>query len=277
MNRQHPKLSISRQCVLLSLSRAGFYYRKRPESALNLKLMRVMDEQHLDTPWYGSRQMTRFLIRQGYAVSRKRVRRLMQVMGLSAIYQKPNTSLPNRQHECYPYLLRDVAIRASNQVWCTDITYIPMERGFLYLVAVMDWYSRKVLSWRLSNTLEVDFCVEAVQEAMTRYGIPEIFNTDQGSQFTSEAFTSLLKQHHIRISMDGKGRWVDNVMIERLWRTLKYECIYLQAFTGGKQLKKELSTWFDYYNSHRPHSTFNGQTPNEVYNQIIPSWDKMAA
>lgn len=277
MKRQHPKLSISRQCVLLSLSRAGFYYRKRPESALNLELMRVMDEQHLDTPWYGSRQMTRFLIRQGYAVSRKRVRRLMQVMGLSAIYQKPNTSLPNKQHQRYPYLLRNVAIRASNQVWCTDITYIPMERGFLYLVAVMDWYSRKVLSWRLSNTLEVDFCVEAVQEAMARYGIPEIFNTDQGSQFTSEAFTSLLKQHHIRISMDGKGRWVDNVMIERLWRTLKYECIYLQAFTGGKQLKQELRTWFDYYNGHRPHSTFNGQTPNEVYNQIIHSRDKMAA
>jgi putative transposase len=205
------------------------------EKPLNLELMRLIDKQHLDTPWYGTRQMSRHLRRQGHAVNRKRISRLMQLMGLSAIYQKPNTSKPHLQHKVYPYLLRGLTIDRPNQVWCADISYIPMRRGFLYLVAIMDWASRKVLSWRLSNTMESDFCVSALEEALFRYGKPEIFNTDQGShQFTSEAFTDMLKDADIRISMDGKGRWMDNVMIGRLWRSLKYECIYLRSVGNNR-------------------------------------------
>lgn len=220
----HPRLSIARQCELMSVARSAFYYRPKGESDLNLELMRLIDKQYMETPFYGPRQMTRHLRREGYAVGRTRIKRLMKLMGLSAIYQKPNTSKPNIQHKIYPYLLRGMTIDRPNQVWCCDITYIPMRKGFLYLVAIMDWASRKVLSWRLSNTMEADFCVSALDEAMERYGVPEIFNTDQGSQFTSEEFISTLQAHPgIRISMDGKGRWVDNVMIERLWRSLKYE------------------------------------------------------
>jgi len=227
--------------------------------------MRLIDEQSLESPWYGARQMVRHLRRLGHPVGRKRVTRLMRLMGLVAIYQKPNTSRRHPQHKVYPYLLRGVTIDRPNQVWCTDICYIPMRRGFLYLVAVMDWASRKVLSWRLSNTMDPDFCVAALDDALARYGKPEIFNTDQGSQFTSEAFTDVLKDADVRISMDGKGRRMDNVMIERLWRSLKYECVYLHAFETGSDLRQALKRWIDFYNTRRPHSSLDDRTPDEAY------------
>ena len=214
---EHGALSITRQCRLVSIARSSFYYDGRGESPLNLRLMRLIDEQFLETPFFGSRQMKRWLYRQGYTVSRKRVRRLMRLLGLQAVFQRPRTSQPHPEHRIYPYLLRDLPITRPDHVWCADVTYIPLQRGFLYLVAVMDWASRKVLSWRLSNTLEASFCVEALEEAVERYGAPEIFNTDQGSQFTGIDFTEVLKDAGIRISMDGKGRWMDNVFIERLW------------------------------------------------------------
>lgn len=206
-------LSIVRQCRLLKVSRSGWYYEPKEEGPFNLSLMRMIDEQFLATPYYGSRQMTRQLRRSGYRVGRKRVRRLMRLMGLEAIYQAPRTSLPHADHKVYPYLLKELNVNRPNQVWCSDITYIPIKRGFLYLVAIMDWYSRKVLSWRISNTLDTEFCVQALKETIFLYGIPEIFNTDQGSQFTSSSFTNILKDHGIKISMDGKGRWIDNVFI----------------------------------------------------------------
>lgn len=232
---------------------------------MNLELMRLIDEQHIETPWYGARQMMRHLRRLGHAVNRKRIGRLMQVMGLSAIYQKPKTSKPHPEHKIYPYLLRGMTIDRPNQVWCADISYIPLRRGFLYLVAIMDWASRKVLSWRLSNTMDADFCVAALEDALFRYGKPEIFNTDQGSQFTSDAFTKVLKDADIRISMDGKGRWMDNVMIERLWRSLKYECVYLHAYETGSELRQGLNHWIEKYNTSRPHSSLDGRTPFEAY------------
>ena len=258
-------LSIKAQCRLLSLSRSSWDYDPKGEPLLNLKLMRLIDEQFLRTPFYGSRQMARHLRREGYCVGRHRVRRLMRLMGIEAIYQKPRTSDPHPAHKIYPYLLRNLAITRPDQVWCTDITYIPIKRGFLYLIAVMDWYSRKVLSWRLSNTMDTAFCVEALQEALSLYGKPEIFNTDQGSQFTSFDFTNVLKENEIRISMDGKGRWMDNVFIERLWRSMKYECVYLNAFETGLQARHDIGQWMAFYNAGRPHSTFDGQTPDEVY------------
>src|SRR4051812_14744338 len=227
--------------------------------------MRLIDAQFLETPWYGSRQMARQLRRDGHEVGRKRVRRLMGVMGLVPIYQRPRTTVPHPEHRVYPYLLRDLAVERPNQVWCADITYIPMRRGFLYLVAVMDWATRKVLAWRVSNTMDVGFCVEAVQEALARFGCPEIFNTDQGSQFTSSEFTEVLKAAEVRISMDGRGRWVDNVFIERLWRSLKYECVYLHAFETGSELRAGLLRGIGYYNTGRPHSTLGGRTPDEAY------------
>ncbi len=228
-------------------------------------------------PWYGSRQMTRHLRRLGpskvgHAVGRKRVRRLMRTMGLAAVHQKPRTSAPHREHRIYPYLLRGLSLDRPDQVWCSDITYIPMRRGFLYLVAVMDWNSRKVLAWRLSNTMEAAFCVEAVEDALGRHGAPEIFNTDQGAQFTSEEFTGVLGQAGVRISMDGKGRWMDNVFIERLWRSLKYECVYLHAFESGSQARAEIGRWIDYYNGERPHSALDGRTPNEAYDDLTPPY-----
>jgi len=258
-------VSIKAQCRLLSISRSGWYYDPKGESPLNLKLMRMIDEQFLATPYYGSRQMARHLRRQGYCVSRHRVRRLMRLIGIEAVYQKPRTSDPHPAHKIYPYLLRDMAVTRPNQVWCADITYIPVKRGFLYLVAIMDWYSRKVLSWRLSNTMDTGFCTEALEEALALHGKPEIFNTDQGSQFTSLDFTRILKDHGIKISMDGKGRWMDNVFIERLWRSLKYESVYLSAFENGMQARRDIGRWMTHYNETRPHSTFDGQTPNEVY------------
>src|SRR4051794_7728753 len=227
--------------------------------------MRLIDAQFLETPWYGSRQMARHLRRDGHEVGRKRVRRLMAVMGLVPIYQRPRTTVPHPEHRIYPYLLRGLGIERPNQVWCADITYIPMRRGFLYLVAVMDWATRKVLAWRVSNTMDVAFCVEALREALARFGRPEIFNTDQGSQFTSSEFTDVLRAADVRISMDGRGRWVDNVFIERLWRSLKYECVYLHAFETGSELRAGLLRWIGYYNTGRPHSTLGGRTPDEAY------------
>lgn len=261
----HCSLSIVRQCRLAGVSRSSLYYQAKGEPPLNLKLMRLIDEQWLKTPFYGSRRMAKHLRREGYSVSRKRVRRLMRRMSLEAVYPRPRTSQPHPERKVYPYLLRGLAIARPNQVWCSDITYIPMSRGFMYLVAIMGWHSRRVLSWRLSNTLDADFCVAALEEALRLYGKPDIFNTDQGTQFTSLAFTGLLKEHRIRISMDGRGRWMDNIFIERLWYSLKHECVYLQEFEDGRAHKKRLCNWIDFYNSDRPHSSLDYKTPDEAY------------
>ena len=261
----HPRLSIVRQCALVSIGRSTFYRAPAPETAENLLLMRLLDEQFLETPWYGSRQMRRHLRRLGHAVGRKRVRRLMATMGLAPIYQRPRTTVPHPAHRIYPYLLRDLVVDRPNQVWCADITFIPMRRGFLYLVAVMDWSTRRVLSWRLSNTMDVEFCIAALEEALARFGRPDIFNSDQGSQFTSPRFTEVLTTAGVRISMDGRGRWMDNVFIERLWRSLKYECVYLHAFETGSELRTGLACWIGYYNGARPHSSLAGMTPDEAY------------
>jgi len=259
------QLSIARQCALVSISRSSFYHQPVGETAETLALLRLIDARFLEMPWYGSRQMARHLRREGHEVGRKRVRRLMTSMGLAPIYQRPRTTVPHPEHRIYRYLLRDLVVNRPNQVWCADITYIPMRRGFLYLVAVMDWSTRKVLAWRVSNTMDVRFCVEALQEALARFGRPEIFNTDQGSQFTSDDFTSVLRGAQVRISMDGHGRWMDNVFIERLWRSLKYECVYLHAFETGSELRAGLTRWIGYYNTRRPHSTLGGRTPDEAY------------
>ena len=272
----HERLSIRRQCELVSISRASFYRQPAGETSENLELMRLIDEAFTEMPWYGSRQMARHLRRQGWCVGRKRVRRLMRKIGLSPIYQAPKTSEPHPQHRIYPYLLRHLNIERPDQVWCADVTYIPMRRGFLYLVAIMDWFSRKVLAWRLSNTMDTDFCVAALEEAIARHGRPDIFNTDQGSQFTSFAFTTTLKDAGIRISMDGRGRWMDNVFIERLWRSLKYECVFLNAFETGGEARAGIGSWIDYYNRRRPHSTFDGRTPDEVY-ATAEMMEKLAA
>jgi putative transposase len=261
----HRHLSVVRQCALVSIGRSTFYRAPAPETVENLLLMRLLDEQFLETPWYGSRQMARHLRRHGHAVGRKRVRRLMATMGLTPIYQRPRTTVPHPEHRIYPYLLRNLVVDRPNQVWCADITYIPMRRGFLYLVAVMDWSTRRVLSWRLSNTMDVEFCIAALEEALARFGRPEIFNSDQGSQFTSPRFTEVLTGAGVRISMDGRGRWMDNVFIERLWRSLKYECVYLHAFETGSELRVGLTRWIGYYNGHRPHSALGGLTPEEAY------------
>ena len=227
IDAQHPHLSLVRQCALMNISRGSVYYQRKGASALNLELMRAIDEQYLKTPWYGARQMARYLRRQGYGVGRKRVRRLMRLMDLRAIAPGPQTSRRNRSHKLYPYLLRDRLIQHANEVWCADITYVPLAHGFVYVVAIMDWHTRHVLSWRLSTTQDTECCLEALEEAVDRYGKPLIFNTDQGSQFTGDEFTGALKEAGVRISMDGKGRWMDNIFIERLWRSLKYECVYL--------------------------------------------------
>ena len=262
---EHGQLSIVRQCELVSISRSSFYHRPVGETAETLALMRLIDAQFLETPWYGSRQMARHLRRDGHEVGRKRVRRLMTRIGLAPIYQRPRTTVPHPEHRIYRYLLRNLVVDRPNQVWCSDITYIPMRRGFLYLVAVMDWATRKVLAWRVSNTMDTTFCVEALQEALARFGRPKIFNTDQGSQFTSDDFTDVLRGAQVRISMDGRGRWMDNVFIERLWRSLKYECVYLHAFETGSELRAGLTRWISYYNARRPHSTLSGHTPDEAY------------
>ena len=267
VDSDHEALSVVRQCALLSIARSGLYYKKTGESAINLVLMQEIDRAFTEWPFLGVRQMRRYLVSLGYGVGNKRVRRLMRLMGLMAVYQKPKTSAPNPEHKRYPYLLRELEITGSNQAWCADITYIPMRRGFLYLVAIMDWHSRKVLSWRLSNTLETDFCIAALEEALAKHGTPDIFNSDQGSQFTSFAFTNVLRDNGIRISMDGRGRWLDNVFIERLWRSLKYENVYLNAYENGSEARMGIGRWIDFYNQTRPHSSLGGMTPDRFYNE----------
>ena len=264
-------MSLRRQCELLGVSRSGYYGSLKPRqtSEENEELMKLMDQQYLVTPFYGSRRMTIWLQQQGYEVNRKRVMRLMRVMGLEGQAPGPNTSKPHPEHKVYPYLLRDVKITRVNQVWSTDITYIPMKRGFMYLTAVMDWYSRYVLSWELSNTLESGFCVRALERSL-RQGKPEIFNTDQGSQFTSKEFTEVLEKNSIRISMDGRGRALDNIFIERLWRSLKYECIYLKEFEDVPELIEGLRWWLPFYNEERPHTSLPGNlTPRKMYGSYL--------
>ena len=268
--REHPELSLRRQCEVLSISRSSFYHEPKGESPSTLALMRRIDELFLKYPFYGSRQMVRQLRREGVRIGRHRVRRLMRLMGLEAIYQAPRTSDPHPAHRVYPYLLKGMAINRPNQVWCADITYIPVQRGFLYLVAIMDWATRKVLAWRLSNTMDVGFCLEALDEAMARYGRPEIFNTDQGSQFTSLDFTGVLKDAGVAISMDGRGRYMDNIFIERLWRSLKYEAVYLHELIDGFKAERVIRDWMDFYNTERPHSSLAGQTPVEAYGTERP-------
>mgnify|MGYP005639426437 CR=1 FL=1 len=264
VDRHHPSLSIKRQCRLLGISRSGLYYQPKGISEEDLNLMKLIDRQYLTTPFYGARKIATWLKSQGHLVNRKRVRRLMRLMGLKAIYRRPRTSKPAPGHKIYPYMLGGLKITRSNQVWAADITYIPMARGFLYLVAIIDWYSRYVLSWRLSNTLDAGFCVEALEEAL-RKGRPDIFNTDQGAQFTAEAFTKILEETDIRISMDGKGSYKDNLFIERLWRTVKYEEVYLKAYQDGRDAKISLSNYFRFYNTERPHQSHGYRTPAEVY------------
>ena len=265
IDRAHPSLSVVRQCRLLAVSRSTLYYQPLGESAETLELMRRIDELYLKYPFYGSRQMVRHLAREGVAVGRHRVRRLMRLLGLEAIYRKPRTTVANPEHRVYPYLLRGLTIERPNQVWCADITYIPVQGGFFYLVAIMDWASRRVLAWQLSNTLDTWFCLEALAEALAGYGIPEIFNTDQGSQFTSIAFTGALEASAIRCSMDGRGRCLDNVFIERLWRSLKYEAVYLRELEDGFEAQQLIAEWIGFYNEVRPHSALDGRTPDEVY------------
>jgi len=260
---------VVKQCHLLDINRSGLYYQPKGLSDEDFVLMNLIDHQYLVTPFYGARKMAVELKKQaGLTVSRKRVRRLMQLMGIRAIYRRPRTSKPAPGHGVYPYLLRDLKITRPNQVWAADITYIPMSRGFLYLVTIIDWYSRYVISWRLSNTLDDDFCVAALEEALSK-GTPEIFNTDQGSQFTGEAFTRLLKEHDIRISMDGKGSYNDNLFIERLWRTVKYEEVYLKAYEDGREARISLGAYFRFYNTSRSHQSLGYRTPAEVYTSAI--------
>jgi len=260
-----PELSLKRQCGLLSINRSTAYYKPRPIKPENLEIMKLIDAEYMEHPANGSRSMRDFLERQGRIVNRKRIQRLMRLMGIEAIYPKPNTSKAHPEHRIYPYLLRGLDINRSDMVWASDITYVPMGRGYMYLVAVMDWHSRKVLSWRLSNTLDSDFCVAALEEAITRHGRPEIFNTDQGCQFTSKAFTEVLKTNGIKISMDGRGRFLDNIFIERLWWTVKYHYLYLHSFESGLEMRKGLRKWFEFYNRERSHQSLNRQTPDECY------------
>jgi putative transposase len=259
------ELPVTRQCELLDLSRSGVYYKLTPLSEKEMALMRQIDEIHLVHPFYGSRKIRDELWSRGYNVGRDRVRRLMRRMGMEALYVKPKLSWAHPEHVKYPYLLRGLEITRANHVWCADITYIPMAKGFCYLVAVMDWASRMVLAWRLSNTLDSSFCVDALEEAMAKYGRPEIFNTDQGSQFTAEVFTDTLYSNGITISMDGKGRWMDNVFIERLWKSVKYEDIYLKAYSSMTEAKNGLSQYFKFYNEKRWHQTFDRKTPSMAY------------
>ena len=269
IDRTHD-LSVVRQCQILKLARSTAYYTPQPTSDSDLQLMRRIDELHLEYPFAGSRMLRDMLRREGRQIGRKHVRTLMKKMGIEALYRKPNTSQHHAAHPIYPYLLRNLKIDRSNQVWATDITYIPMRRGFIYLVAVLDWHSRRVLSWRVSNTLTTDFCLDAVREAIVRYGTPEIFNTDQGSQFTSSEFTGLLKEHGIQISMDGKGCWRDNVFVERLWKSVKYEEVYLKAYDSVSAAKASLGTYLAFYNARRPHQSLDGKTPDAIYFAGLP-------
>jgi putative transposase len=264
INREHV-LPLSQQCQLLNLSRSSIYYKAVGNSKRDLELMRLIDEIHLRWPFLGSRRIRDELRDLGHNVGRDHVRTLMRKMGIEAIYCKPRTTRPQPGNKIYPYLLRNMEIIRSNHVWAADITYLPMTKGFCYLVAIMDWASRRVLAWRLSNTLDVSFCLDALEEALATFGPPEIFNTDQGSQFTSEAFTDMLDAQGVRISMDGKGRWMDNVFIERLWRSVKYEEVYLKAYRSMAEARQGLGTYFEFYNGHRRHQALGRRTPNEVY------------
>ena len=270
INREH-ELPVVRQCALLGLARSGIYYQPRPVSAEDLALMRRIDELHLEHPFAGARMLRDMLRAEGCLVGRKHVATLMRKMGIEALYRKPNTSRRHPAHRIYPYLLRNVTVDRPNQAWAADITYIPMHRGFVYLCAVMDWASRRVLAWRLSNTLTTDFCTEAVQEAMTNYGAPNIFNTDQGCQFTSLEFTGLLKAHGIQISMDGTGCWRDNVFVERLWKSIKYEEVYLHAYETVSAAQQGLERYLTFYNQTRPHRALDGHTPDGVYFDNLPT------
>ena len=265
----HEQLSVVEQCDLLNLARSSFYYQPKGPSEADLILARLIDEQYMKTPFYGSRRMTIVLQRLGYNVNRKRVQRLMRELGIEAIYPRPNLSKVNSEHQVYPYLLKGLTIERSNQVWCTDITYLPVLKGHFYLVAIMDWFSRKVLTWSISNTLEVTFCVDSLEQAIALHGQPEIFNSDQGSQFTANRFTDILRDQDIQISMDGKGRFYDNIFIERLWRSLKYELIYIKPFEDGIHLRKEVDEWFRWYNNERPHQSLDYRTPDVVYKEML--------
>jgi putative transposase len=263
-------LPVVRQAKALNISRGSVYYQPRLVSAQDLALQRRIDELHLEYPFAGARMLRDMLFREGVSIGRRHIRTLMKRMGIEAIYRRPNTSKPTKGHKIYPYLLRGVKVWRANQVWATDITYIPMARGFVYLVAVVDWFSRRVLSHRVSITMEAEFCIEALEEAIMKYGKPEIFNTDQGSQFTSEAFTAVLIQNGIAISMDGKGSWRDNVFVERIWRSVKYEEVYLRAYESVADARASIGRYLEFYNTKRPHSSLDRQTPNEVYFNPTP-------
>jgi putative transposase len=269
-------LAVTRQAQLLGLSRASVYYTPRARSEVDLALMRRIDELHLQIPFYGSRKITRELRNEGHDVGRRHVVTLMRLMGIETIYRKPRTSMPARDAQIRPYLLANLSIERSDQVWASDVTYLPMAHGFMYLVAILDVYSRKVLAHRLSNTLSADFCVEALQEALSKFGRPEIFNTDQGSQFTSEGWIEVLDKAGIAISMDGKGRWIDNVFVERLWRSVKYEEVYLHGYTSGTEARKALARYFNFYNTRRSHQSHDYQTPDDVYYAAAASTRKAA-
>jgi len=269
IDRDH-QLPLTRQSQILELSRSSLYYQAVSISDRDLELMRVIDELHMKHPYMGSRSIRDQLQDRGYQVGRQHVSTLMKKMGIAAIYRKPRLSKPHPDHKVYPYLLRGLEITRANHVWAADITYLPMARGFCYLVAIMDWASRKVLAWRLSNTLDASFCAEALKEAIARYGTPEIFNTDQGSQFTSDAFIGILKNHSIRISMDGKGRWMDNVFIERLWWSVKYQDVYLKAYSSIAEARKGLGEYFEFYNRRRRHQSLDRKTPDDVYWSTLP-------
>ena len=269
IDREH-ELALTRQAKILKLSRSGLYYRPRPVPPADLAVMRRIDELHLDYPFAGSRMLRDLLRGEGVEIGRQRVARMMKRMGIEALYRRPNTSKPNPGHKIYPYLLRSVAVERPNQVWAMDITYIPMARGFVYLAAVVDWFSRRVLAWRVSITMEVAFCLEAVEEALARHGRPEIFNTDQGSQFTGQDFTGLLLDNAIAISMDGKGAWRDNVFVERLWRSVKYEEVYLRAYDSVGEARASIGRYLDFYNRKRPHSSLDARTPDRAYFDQLP-------
>jgi putative transposase len=271
------KVSVTRQAELLDLSRSSVYYTPRPLSNRDLGLMRRLDELHLQLPFYGSRKLTRELQKEGHDVGRRHVVTLMRRMGIEVIYRRPRTSIPAREAAIRPYLLGNLAINWPNQVWASDVTYLPMAHGFLYLVAILDVASRKVLAFRLSNTLTADFCVEALEEALAKFGAPEIFNTDQGSQFTSDEWIKVLDDAGVAISMDGKGRWIDNVFIERLWRSVKYEEVYLHGYTNGTEARTSLTKYFSFYNARRSHQALEYQTPDEVYFEALAASTPMAA
>lgn len=267
VEKQHSSLSVVQQCRLLGLHRSGLYYQPCSESEENLIIMRLLDEQYYKTPFYGVRKLTAWLRIQGYSINRKRVKRLMELMGWQTIYRKPNTSKPCKEHRIYPYLLKGLAINRYNQVWAMDITYVPMRKGFMYLCAIIDVHTRYVVNWSLSNTMTAEWCHQVMSEAIEQHGKPEIVNTDQGSQFTSDVFTELLKEKEIQISMDGKGRAIDNIFIERLWRTVKYENIYLHSYEDGMCLYEGLNEYFCFYNSKRLHQSLDYKTPEVLYNK----------